>query len=159
MSKMGGTRCLRFAFSLDQNHPIYRNVIGELGYGMCAGTCSILAAYPIDTIKTLMQTGASRSVGSTICNTFREGGIARFYRGFTIPMISQPMYTVYEHCIDLCKRDAFVLIFHVQPHCNYRGVRMRAWNSVVICLTLSFGHDLAGQQDFKTATNAELRGR
>lgn len=69
-----------------------RNVSKELACGMFGGTFGILAAYPFDTIKTRMQTGA-RCLSSTIRDTFKRRGFTGFYRGLSIPMASQPLYS------------------------------------------------------------------
>lgn len=69
-----------------------RNVARELACGMCGGTIAALITYPIDTIKTRMQTGMFPSIVSTIKTTLKQEGFVGFYRGFAIPIVSQPMY-------------------------------------------------------------------
>lgn len=59
---------------------------------MIGGTLGALVTYPIDTIKTRVQTGMFQSASSAIRTTLKQEGIAGFYRGFAIPIFSQPLY-------------------------------------------------------------------
>ncbi|ETM32506.1 hypothetical protein L914_20058 [Phytophthora nicotianae] len=53
-----------------------------------AGLITVAATQPVDTIKTVMQgeamvlpSGRTPSTLATACRIYREGGLARFYRG------------------------------------------------------------------------------
>lgn len=65
------------------------SLIGTLLAGAAAGFGFWTVALPLDTVKTLIQTGASRSISSTLSDAMkREGilGLCRFYKGWQVAL-------------------------------------------------------------------------
>lgn len=51
-----------------------------------------LTTYPIDTVKTRVQAGLFPTTIRCVTATFQKEGIRGFYRGFSTPFVSQPLY-------------------------------------------------------------------
>ena len=68
------------------------SVLVELLCGAFGGTLGCLLVYPLDTIKTRVQAGVYPSASSCIRATHAKEGLAGFYRGFSTPFVSQPLY-------------------------------------------------------------------
>lgn len=63
--------------------------------GSCAGCASTLILYPMDVIRTRLQTGASGSTGpiQALKATLEQGGgIRALYTGLTLPLLAQIVY-------------------------------------------------------------------
>lgn len=73
-----------------------RSVASELVCGAVGGTISAMCVHPIDTVKTRMQAGhssfAEGPMHTSVAAMLRREGIASFYRGIAIPLVSQPAY-------------------------------------------------------------------
>lgn len=66
--------------------------MSEFACGAFGGTLGCLTTYPLDTIKTRVQAGVYPGVSDCIRNTLKHEGFVGFYRGFSTPFISQPLY-------------------------------------------------------------------
>ena len=65
--------------------------LDEAVAGAAAGVAGCLLGFPLDTVKTRLQTqsqGSARSVGSVIRSIAQKEGAKGFYRGFTSPLLS-----------------------------------------------------------------------
>ena len=64
--------------------------------GGCAGASGILAGYPFDTVKVLIQNQVKpiryRSTFQTIFLVTKEDGFRRLYRGLTTPLFTVAFY-------------------------------------------------------------------
>ena len=60
----------------------------ELICGAVGGSVGALVVHPIDTVKTRLQAGQTAAIEGVM----RHHGIAGFYRGIGVPLVSQPMY-------------------------------------------------------------------
>ena len=68
-------------------------MLSKLACGAFGGLLAALATHPLDTIKTRMQSGRTpTTVAACIRSTFRVDGVGGFYRGITVPVMSQPLY-------------------------------------------------------------------
>ncbi|KPA77789.1 putative mitochondrial mitochondrial ornithine transporter 1-like protein [Leptomonas pyrrhocoris] len=68
------------------------DVLTHLMAGTLAGMTGVLVDYPLDTIKTRMQTRCPNTGGSyALCATrlYQQGGINAFYRGLSVPFVAQ----------------------------------------------------------------------
>ena len=88
--KFGTVEFLEQCFPAEQTTPLRKGLFGGLG-GVIAG----LIAYPNDTVRRLLQLQGSRGSKTSysgywdcIRQTYKsEGGITRFYRGFTVNIL------------------------------------------------------------------------
>lgn len=63
-------------------------VLEELLCGGVGGALAVACTHPLDTIKTRMQAGLPSQLGPIL----RAEGVAGLYRGFAVPIFSQPLY-------------------------------------------------------------------
>lgn len=59
----------------------------KYGIGFLAGSTGVLFSHPFDTVKTVYQTTKYTDLISCIKNLFHNGGLKRFYKGITPPLI------------------------------------------------------------------------
>ena len=75
---------------------MYKVILKDLVAGSCAGASGILAGYPFDTVKVLIQTQVKpiryTSTFQTIFLVTKEDGFLRLYRGLMTPMITVAFY-------------------------------------------------------------------
>ena len=69
-----------------------RGVLSELLCGSFGGLCAALATHPLDTVKTRMQSGSMPTIGRVLRGVLRQDGVRGFYRGISVPVVSQPLY-------------------------------------------------------------------
>lgn len=63
-------------------------VLEELICGGVGGALAVACTHPLDTIKTRAQAGLPSKLGPIL----RAEGVAGLYRGFAVPIVSQPLY-------------------------------------------------------------------
>ena len=69
-----------------------RSIGNELLCGSFGGLCAALFTHPLDTVKTRMQSGGMPTMSGVLRNVLKKDGVRGFYRGISVPAISQPLY-------------------------------------------------------------------
>ncbi len=54
--------------------------------GGCAGVCAWASIYPVDVIKSRLQSSTTATLRSCIVDSYREGGVRSFFLGFNPTM-------------------------------------------------------------------------
>lgn len=67
------------------------NVRHTLIAGSCAGICSTILLYPMDFMRTKLQTSTARP-RQVFADTLRHGGIRALYTGLSLPLAAQAVY-------------------------------------------------------------------
>lgn len=55
--------------------------------GGCAGVCAWACIYPVDVVKSRMQSSATATLRSCVLDSYREGGWRSFFVGFNPTMV------------------------------------------------------------------------
>jgi len=134
----GGEITLGAAQALAEDPATKRGVLSELSCGAFGGLCAALATHPLDTIKTRMQSGpAGTTFASSARATVQRDGVRGFYRGITVPVVSQPLYVGASFAG--LQAGYFLWDRHYQPS----GIATES-NATNAALRLAFGGALGG---------------
>lgn len=100
---MGSYNVLKMAF-ISANIP--QGTIATFGMGAAAGTITVYATQPFDTIKTRSQSAAGTSTRNAFVSILRESGVRGFWKGSTMRLgrlvfSGGIVFSVYEHVVSL----------------------------------------------------------
>jgi solute carrier family 25 carnitine/acylcarnitine transporter 20/29 len=82
----------------------------EVAAGMSAGVVGTVLGYPLDTIKTHMQTSGQKGILSTFQEIYKSEGISGFYRGIASPLLSLTILNT----VNFTMYNTFKRILHVE---------------------------------------------
>lgn len=80
--------------------------------GSCSGILSTMALYPMDVLRTKMQTGAGGGPIQVFRHTIVHGGVRALYTGMALPLAAQAVYKGTVFSVNNITQN-FILDYHV----------------------------------------------